>query len=135
MFDSILVPTDRPHAPRVARRGVDKARRIAERLVGSSFAAALLLGSSVYAADNDGRVPDASRGRVLYEKHCTVCHGPGMHARRDRIPATRDELRMLVDHFRRQANVGLTRDEIDDIVEHLNIMQYRFPPEKQAPAR
>jgi len=94
------------------------------------LAALLLANLGANAAGSDGRAQDAARGRGLYEKHCITCHTPGIHARRDKLPATRDELRMLVDHFRRQANLGLTRDEIDDIVEYLNRTRYRFPPDK-----
>ena len=66
----------------------------------------LLVSSATIAAGSEGRVADADRGRVLYERYCIVCHTPGIHARRDKLPATRDELRMLVDHFRRSANLG-----------------------------
>jgi mono/diheme cytochrome c family protein len=74
--------------------------------------------------------PDAARGRALYERHCESCHTPGIHARREQLPVTRDELRMLVDTFRRQANLGLTRDEIEDIVEYLNRTRYHFAPDR-----
>lgn len=94
------------------------------------LAALLLVNSAALAAGSEGRVPDAERGRVLYELHCIACHTPGIHARRDKLPATRDELRMLVDHFRRSANLGLTRDEMEDIVEFLNRTRYHFPPDK-----
>ena len=71
--------------------------------------------------------PDAGRGQALYERHCVACHTPGIHARRQPLPTTRDDLRMLVDTFRREGNIGLTRDEIDDIVEYLNRTRYHLP--------
>lgn len=75
--------------------------------------------------------PDAARGRALYERHCASCHTAEIHARREQLPMTQDELRMLVDTFRRQANLGLTRDEIDDIVEYLNRTRYHFAPDQK----
>ncbi|HET7158635.1 MAG TPA: cytochrome c [Burkholderiales bacterium] len=93
----------------------------------SAFALSLML-IALETPGADG--PDAARGRLLYEQHCISCHAPGIHGRTTRTPLTRDELRMLVDTFRRQANLGWTRQEIDDVVEHLSIMTYRFPPEK-----
>jgi|ERR1043166_452779 mono/diheme cytochrome c family protein len=77
--------------------------------------------------------PDAARGRVLYNQHCSACHTPGIHGRTTGLPITRAELRMLVDTFRRQAGLGWTREEIDDMVEHLNTMVYRFRSEEKRP--
>ena len=93
---------------------------------------AILLAMIAFSAAGAGG-PDAARGRVLYDRHCITCHTPGIHGRTARHPITRDELRMLVDNFRRQASLGWTRDEIDDVVEHLNTMVYRFPPEERRP--
>ena len=91
--------------------------------------ALLLAMTALHAAGAEG--PDAARGRVLYERNCGTCHAPGIHGRTARTPITRDELRMLVDTFRRQAGLGWTREEIDDVVEHLNTMSYRLPPDER----
>lgn len=106
---------------------ISATRRMSCKAARIAFALSLVL-TAFQASGTDG--PDAARGRVLYERHCITCHAPGIHGRTTRTPITRDELRMLVDTFRRQANLGWTRDEIDDVVEHLSIMTYRFPPEK-----
>lgn len=92
-------------------------------------ALALLLAVTAFPTSGADR-PDAARGRILYDRHCQTCHAPGIHGRTESMPATRDELRMLVDTFRRHAGLAWTRDEIDDVVEHLNTMGYRFLPDK-----
>jgi mono/diheme cytochrome c family protein len=66
------------------------------------------------------------RGRMLYENHCVQCHTPDIHWRPGRLPMTRDELRGLVDTFRRVQNLGWTPEEVDDVVEYLNVTRYRF---------
>ena len=71
--------------------------------------------------------PDPARGQLLYEKHCSACHTPGIHYRRDTLPISRDELLGLVDLFRRQAGLAWTPEEIDDVVEFLNRTRYHFP--------
>ena len=92
----------------------------------------LALGAALHAAvapaASDPTTPGISfeRGRVLYERHCIQCHTPDIHRRPDRIPMTRDELRGLVDTFRRVQNLGWTPEEIDDVVEYLNVTRYRF---------
>jgi len=75
-------------------------------------------------------VPDVNRGQILYERSCQTCHTPSIHSRPDRIPLTRDEMRGLVDHFRRTASLGWTPEELEDVVEYLNRTRYRFAPER-----
>jgi mono/diheme cytochrome c family protein len=71
---------------------------------------------------------DFERGRALYETHCEQCHTPGIHSRPNKLPLTRDELAAIVDHFRRTANLAWTPEEVDDVVEYLNRIRYRFAP-------
>ena len=74
-------------------------------------------------------MPDAARGRLLYEQNCQRCHTPGIHMRKQPLPISRDELRMLVDSFRRQGGLAWTREEIDDVVDYLSRTRYHFPPD------
>lgn len=101
------------------------------RSIASRAAAALVLtfashGALAAAADVTTPAMSFERGRALYERHCVQCHTPDIHRRQDRIPMTRDELRGLVDTFRRVQNLGWTPEEIDDVVEYLNVTRYRF---------
>ena len=95
------------------------------------FALLLVVFGAPAAVAAGGPPPDAARGRALYEQHCGACHTPGIHARSEKLPMTQDELRMLVDTFRRQAGLAWTRDEIDDVVEYLNRTHYHFAPDER----
>ena len=85
------------------------------------FAAATLYATFSFGADSE-------RGRLLYENHCEVCHTPQIHSRLKRLPLTRNELRLLVDDWRRQTNLPWTPEEVEDVVEYLNVTRYHFPP-------
>lgn len=83
-------------------------------------AVAILNASSSYGAD-------VSRGRALYENHCQYCHTAKIHTRPNRLPATKNEVRLLVDDWRRQANLPWTPEEVEDVLEYLNVTRYHFP--------
>lgn len=70
---------------------------------------------------------DASRGRALYENHCQQCHTPKIHSRAKPLPLTKNELRVIVDDWRRQSNLAWTPNENEDVVEYLNQSRYHFP--------
>lgn len=73
-------------------------------------------------------VPSLERGRALYEAHCQHCHTERIHTRPNKIPLTRNDLRVIVDDFRRVANLGWTPEETEDVVEYLNRTHYHFAP-------
>ncbi len=72
---------------------------------------------------------DAGRGRALYENHCQQCHTSKIHSRANKLPMTKHEVRLLVDDWRRQANLPWTPEEVEDVVEYLNVTRYKFPSE------
>ena len=71
---------------------------------------------------------NAERGRLLYENHCQFCHTPQVHSRLNKLPLTRNEMRGIVDHWRRYQNLVWSEQETEDVVEYLNRTHYRFPP-------
>lgn len=88
------------------------------------LACAALLAAALPAA-----AADIARGRALYENHCQQCHTPKIHARANKLPLTRHELRLIVDDWRRQVNLPWTPEEVDDVVGYLNATRYRYPPD------
>ena len=88
------------------------------------FAAAAAL---PYASPASGA--DVARGRELYENHCQYCHTPKIHSRANKLPMTKNELRVIVDDWRRQVSQGWTPEETEDVVEYLNQTKYKFPPD------
>jgi hypothetical protein len=83
--------------------------------------------ATLYASSSHGA--DAGRGRALYENHCQSCHTPKIHSRAKRLPITKNEVRLLVDDWRRQANLPWTPEEVEDVVEYLNVTRYRYAPD------
>lgn len=73
------------------------------------------------------QAPDASRGQALYENHCVVCHTSQVHARVNRIAATRPEIRAIVEKWQSQQKLAWNAQDVEDVVEFLNRTRYRFP--------
>ena len=88
---------------------------------------ALCAFAALYASSSHGA--DTGRGRALYENHCQSCHTPKIHSRAKRLPITKNEVRLLVDDWRRQANLPWTPEEVEDVVEYLNVTRYRYAPD------
>lgn len=81
-----------------------------------------------FAAPAAAQVPDASRGRALYENHCIACHTERIHSRPNRIAFTRAEVREIVDHWQRQQALAWTPQDTEDVVEFLGRSRYRYAP-------
>lgn len=88
--------------------------------------AALLFGAALPSRAASADPSRADRGRALYEANCQYCHTENIHRRPNKLPMTRDELRGIVDHFRRTANQAWTPEEIEDVVDYLNRTHYRL---------
>jgi mono/diheme cytochrome c family protein len=81
------------------------------------------------AASSLSLAADVARGRALYENHCGFCHTPKIHSRANKLPMTKNEVRLMVDDWRRQSNLAWTPEEVEDVVEYLNATRYRFAPD------
>lgn len=92
------------------------------RLAAVAFAIATL------AEPAAAQVPDASRGRALYENHCIACHTERIHSRPNRVALTRAEVREIVEHWQRQQGLAWTPQDTEDVVEFLGRSRYRYAP-------
>lgn len=89
----------------------------------AGLAAAILL-----AAHAAAQIPDADRGRALYENHCVVCHTPSVHTRPNKLAYTRQAVREIVEHWQRQQGLAWSDQDIDDVLEYLDRTRYHFAP-------
>ena len=92
-----------------------------------SLLSARWLLAALVAAALPALAADAARGRALYENHCQQCHTPKIHGRANKLPLNRNELRLIVDDWRRQVNLPWTPEEVEDVVEYLNTTRYKYP--------
>lgn len=92
-----------------------------------AFGMLLLLILLLMPASTSAQAPDASRGQALYENHCVVCHTSQVHARANRIAATRPEIRSIVEKWQLQQKLVWNAQDVEDVVEFLNRTRYRFP--------
>ncbi len=98
------------------------------RSVRRSLAALAALATTVAATPAAAQIPDATRGRALYENHCIACHTAEVHSRPNRIALTREEVRELVEHWRRQQNLTWSDQDTADVVEFLGRSRYHYAP-------
>lgn len=98
-------------------------RRLRATAAGVCLAAAVVSGTAAAQA-----LPDAGRGRALYENHCQVCHTSRVHSRANRLPISRAELREIVDNWQRQEALGWSSQDVADVVEFLNQTRYGYAP-------
>ena len=69
---------------------------------------------------------DVSRGRLLYETHCIVCHREGLHERMNSRVATYADLHFQVERWTRHSGRSFTQAEREELVEFLDATHYRL---------
>ena len=71
-------------------------------------------------------LPDAERGRLLYENHCVVCHTSKVHRRAAPLPMNLNELRGIVAGWAKERKLNWADREVADVVEYLDSTYYRM---------
>ena len=66
------------------------------------------------------------RGLLLYENHCMACHESLVHVRRNRRIRSLPELRSRVQHWAEYLHLRWSREEVEEVVRHLNSQYYKF---------
>jgi len=71
--------------------------------------------------------PEApSRGQLLYENHCMVCHESVVHIRTRQQARSLPALRAQVQHWVTYMQLRWGKEEIEEVVGHLNSQYYKF---------
>lgn len=69
-----------------------------------------------------------SRGRMLYENHCTHCHVSVVHVRENRRVVSLRVLEGWVRRWSREEKLPWGEEEIAEVVDYLNQRFYKFLP-------
>ncbi len=77
----------------------------------------------------DSWAADASRGQLLYENHCMVCHTSVVHVREHRKASSREEIQTWIRRWQKELALNWEPGEIDDVAEFLNQRYYRLQKE------
>jgi len=70
--------------------------------------------------------PVPSRGQLLYENHCMVCHESVVHIRTQQQARSRSALRAQVVHWVAYTQLHWSKEEVEDVVDHLDSQYYKF---------
>lgn len=70
--------------------------------------------------------PASPRGQLLYENHCMSCHESSVHVRARTHAKSLPELRAWVLRWKEYLQLRWGREEVDDVVNHLNSQYYKF---------
>ena len=87
-------------------------------------AAALVLAALAPAAP----AQDLTRGKLLYENHCSTCHTGAVHGRPERIALSLDQLRAVVTKWQAVQKLGWSPTEVEDVTRYLDATYYRMSP-------
>lgn len=92
-----------------------------------NLAAVLTLTLASAAAQGALLPGDAARGKAVHDKHCTACHDTSVYSRPDRKMKSVEALIGRVNGCVNQTGVKLGKDEINDLVNYLDTLFYKFP--------
>lgn len=70
----------------------------------------------------------SSRGQLLYENHCQVCHTSVVNVRETRRAHSLKDLEYWVTRWSGELEVPWSADEISDVVDFLNRRYYKIEP-------
>lgn len=69
--------------------------------------------------------PDAERGELLYENHCSTCHEDHVHMRQGSSILTIDEVSAQVERWAKELKLGWNDQDVFDVREYLLSTYYR----------
>ena len=77
--------------------------------------------------ENIPMVTTSSRGQLLYENHCTVCHDSGVHIRAQRKARSTTDIHKWVIRWSKHLKLDWSSAEVNEVSEFLNQHFYHFP--------
>jgi|GEM_PF-937902 len=72
-------------------------------------------------------IHNATRGELLYTKHCITCHSTQIHWREKKLVTDWTSLQSEVQRWQGIAGLWWDKEEIEDVVQYLNDTYYRYP--------
>jgi hypothetical protein len=70
--------------------------------------------------------PAPARGQMLYENHCIACHESMVHIRTRQQAKSLPQLRARVLHWAEYLQLRWGKDDVEDVVIHLDSQYYQF---------
>ena len=67
------------------------------------------------------------RGTMLYENHCIACHTQQIHWREKKQTYDWKSLLTQVDNWQRFSKLNWSKNDIEEVSHHLNIIYYHYP--------
>ena len=89
-------------------------------------ALATLLGGAPAQAETALLPGNATSGKTLLTAHCAGCHDTSVYTRKNRKTTTIEGLIGQVNGCNKQLGKNFSRDQVNDIVLHLNEAYYKF---------
>jgi len=68
----------------------------------------------------------ASRGQLLYQNHCTVCHESNVHIRKKRKARNIADIHQWVSKWATHRKLEWSAEEINDVVNFVNQKYYHY---------
>ena len=69
---------------------------------------------------------EPSRGRLLYESHCSGCHDKSVHGRESRVAKSFADIRAQVFRWNTFVGTSWSNQDIDQVAQYLNSRYYQF---------
>ena len=69
---------------------------------------------------------DAAKGKALHDKQCVACHDNSVYTRANRRIKSPEALIGQVNNCVHQVGLKLDRDQVNDLVKHLDESFYKF---------
>ena len=81
--------------------------------------------------NNDTSNTEHTRGQLLYENHCRVCHDQSVHKRAGHRAHSKGEINYWTTRWSKELELNWSTQDIDDVVDYLQNTFYQHTQEDQ----